>query len=329
MQACPKEYCLLCEVGFLFRMLRDAHGTNAQATNFTRAFSNNAQATALGLMDWDDASSSTRTSYTALIQTLNRFLLECTASEAAQPEVRLGQPIVRAANEDELGGVDERSPVTQLFGLEMTTIHSCTQCGARNSRDTTVATLDLTYPRKALSNEAPAAADFASIVKASLARETTTKTSCGQCRQPTHLRVRRILAPAAQLPPLLAINAGVTTPEHLALWADAGTGRFLLPRIGVGRSGETFVVTDERDGAAARSLMDDRVVYELRAMVVQIQLEGDPAHLVSIVRIPDAELTDETRNRPWHLFNDFLVRPISEAEALSFPGPWKVRRAER
>jgi len=27
----------------------------------------------------------------------------------------------------------------------------------------------------------------------------------------------------------------------------------------------------------------------------------------------------------WHLFNDFLVRPVSQDEALSFPGKWKVR----
>lgn len=26
----------------------------------------------------------------------------------------------------------------------------------------------------------------------------------------------------------------------------------------------------------------------------------------------------------WHVFNDFLVQPIPEEEALSFPGIWKV-----
>lgn len=37
--ACPKENCLLCEAGFLFRMLGDAKGMNCQASNFSRAFS--------------------------------------------------------------------------------------------------------------------------------------------------------------------------------------------------------------------------------------------------------------------------------------------------
>lgn len=35
---CEKPNCLLCESGFLFRMLSDAKGVNCQASNFTRAF---------------------------------------------------------------------------------------------------------------------------------------------------------------------------------------------------------------------------------------------------------------------------------------------------
>lgn len=30
-------------------------------------------------------------------------------------------------------------------------------------------------------------------------------------------------------------------------------------------------------------------------------------------------------NSPWYIFNDFMVRNVTEEEALSFPGTWKVR----
>lgn len=35
-------------------------------------------------------------------------------------------------------------------------------------------------------------------------------------------------------------------------------------------------------------------------------------------------MEDSKTGLSWHLFNDFLVRPVSEQEALSFPGKWKV-----
>lgn len=33
---CPREHCLLCELGFVVRMLEDAHGTNCQSSNFCK-----------------------------------------------------------------------------------------------------------------------------------------------------------------------------------------------------------------------------------------------------------------------------------------------------
>ena len=33
---CPREHCLLCELGFVTRMLEDARGTNCQSSNFCK-----------------------------------------------------------------------------------------------------------------------------------------------------------------------------------------------------------------------------------------------------------------------------------------------------
>lgn len=39
--------------------------------------------------------------------------------------------------------------------------------------------------------------------------------------------------------------------------------------------------------------------------------------------VPEAESQPHLKS-PWFLFNDFVVRNISEEEALSFPSTWKV-----
>jgi PAB-dependent poly(A)-specific ribonuclease subunit 2 len=39
--------------------------------------------------------------------------------------------------------------------------------------------------------------------------------------------------------------------------------------------------------------------------------------------VPEAEERPDLQS-PWFVFNDFVVRNVSEDEALSFPGKWKV-----
>jgi PAB-dependent poly(A)-specific ribonuclease subunit 2 len=43
-----------------------------------------------------------------------------------------------------------------------------------------------------------------------------------------------------------------------------------------------------------------------------------------MITVPEAEGHLEDLISPWFLFNDFSVQNISEKEALSFPGKWKV-----
>lgn len=75
-------------------------------------------------------------------------------------------------------------------------------------------------------------------------------------------------------------------------------------------------------------------------MVVQIQSEDEAPHLVSLAQgthrhplqsvggltfVFSVATAEEKPGASWHLFNDFLVKPVSEEEVLSFPGKWKVR----
>ncbi|CEI92556.1 hypothetical protein RMCBS344292_06811 [Rhizopus microsporus] len=81
--SCPKDNCLLCELGFLFRMLEDSNGQNCQATNFLRAFSTIPQANALGLFEPETPTRGL--SYSLLIQNFTRFVMEQVHQESNVP----------------------------------------------------------------------------------------------------------------------------------------------------------------------------------------------------------------------------------------------------
>lgn len=46
---CQREHCLLCELGFVVRMLEDARGINCQAANFCKTISALPQGTSIAI----------------------------------------------------------------------------------------------------------------------------------------------------------------------------------------------------------------------------------------------------------------------------------------
>ena len=110
---------------------------------------------------------------------------------------------------------------------------------------------------------------------------------CTECKAQVHLRLQRTWNTAADLPlpPLLAINAGVKTAEHLEMWQDASAGpdkHYLKQRFGVVKAGQTMLLTDETSNTSTSS--EHKASYALRGMVVQIQDEGESAHLVALIK---------------------------------------------
>ncbi|KAF9355394.1 poly(A)-specific ribonuclease, partial [Mortierella sp. AD094] len=139
-QNCPRENCLTCELGFLFRMLEDSNGQNCQARNFLRAFSTIPQASALGLFEPDEPD--IKTMYSTLIQNFNRFVLEQLHQECS---------LDRATTATSLNppSVLTPSPIQQIFGMKTASTSVCGHCSLEEERVTYPFVLDLIWPKPA------------------------------------------------------------------------------------------------------------------------------------------------------------------------------------
>ncbi|KAL1747522.1 ubiquitin carboxyl-terminal hydrolase-domain-containing protein [Schizophyllum fasciatum] len=299
---CPREHCLLCELGFVVRMLEDARGTNCQASNFCKVARALAQlSNAIELVDF--GREPTTIDYATMIQSFNRFLIDHISSEGnAFPQNPVLLPGVRPADSY------SPAPITQLMGIDAKTLVVCRACNAVREKESMTHVVDLTYPRKGPNDSSPPE-DFAGLVRGALLRELTHKATCQSCKRFSSFSSRRTI-PSRDLPPLLAVNAAVHNEESLRPWLDVRRQRFLSPRI-------------ELRGDINGADDPETALYEIRSLVVQVVGKDSKPHLVAIVKVPEAESRADLKS-PWFVFNDFVVENITEAEALSFPGPWKV-----
>lgn len=296
---CQKEACLLCEAGFLFRMLEDAKGTNCQASNFSRAFSATPQATALGLMDSND-----KLAQYILIQNFNRWLLSTFTTESVVDGKSLN---LRTSEIGNLSLASAPSAINQVLGIAVKTTNTCLSCNHVSTRESALQTVDLAYPRKAAE-----AGSFAEVLLAAIVRSSSTKAACPSCKQFAPLDSKRDLSdtPERSLPPVLSVNAMVGSPEQQEIWRDrteGGKPKRFLPLSVAFQQGPKGLV-GENNGETG-------IIYDVKSVVAQVQTAPEnPAHLLSFVRVSDDQ---------WVVFNDFLVRPVKEDEVFSFQD-WKV-----
>ncbi|KAG6850532.1 hypothetical protein H0H93_012148 [Arthromyces matolae] len=283
---CPREHCLLCELGFVVRMLEDARGTNCQSSNFCKAVGVLAQASnSIELVDY--GRDGVKIDYAHTIQKFHHFLIEHLSSEGnvfpLNPSLLTSETLKPVAPH-----TFAAAPITQLVGLNAITDVVCTSCG------------------NGPSNESQPATDFTNILRYSLFRDITHKATCQKCRDLTNFTSRRSIS-SEELPPILGINACILNDEHLNMWMDVRGKPFLQSSIRL--HGQVHGVDDTVG-----------VEYCIRSLVVQIMSKHKHSHLVAIVKVPQAE----TDGSPWFIFNDFMVRNITEEEALCFPDKWKV-----
>ncbi|EIW60790.1 poly(A)-specific ribonuclease [Trametes versicolor FP-101664 SS1] len=302
---CPHEHCLLCEIGFVARMLEDAHGTNCQASNFCKTVGVLAQMhNAIELIDYGRESADL--TYAHMIQMFHRFLVDRLSTEgnsfphnpAVLPDAGPADPHSPAP-----------APITQLLGIDAKNVIVCASCNAIREKENMTHLIDLIYPvRKQPTNDPIHETDFASILRNSLLRRTTHKATCQTCKQFATFESRRAIR-SRDLPPVLAVNAAVHNEDTHKFWRDQRRQTFLKPRV-------------ELRGQLENMDDPESVVYELRAMVVQVVAKDANSHLVALVKVPEAEASQDPE--PWFIFNDFLVQNMTEEEVLSVPSNWKV-----
>jgi PAB-dependent poly(A)-specific ribonuclease subunit 2 len=158
---CPREHCLLCELGFVARMLEDAKGINCQASNFCKTVGVLAQGRQLSyliqsspLMDVaiaqnlieliDYGRDSAGMDYAQIIQSFHRFLVDHLIAEGNSPSHN--PLVVRSSASTEQ--VPALAPVSQLLGINATTIFTCINCKSIRSKENITHVMDIIYPRK-------------------------------------------------------------------------------------------------------------------------------------------------------------------------------------
>jgi PAB-dependent poly(A)-specific ribonuclease subunit 2 len=201
---CPKEPCLTCELGFLFRMLESSQGVNCQASNFLRSFRQIRQANALGLLEPEDITLDTTISYGNLIQTFCRFLVEQIYQECIGTSLE-GEKLIQ-----------------KLFGVPLMSVSVCQEVQHRQERDIAPFVIDLVYPRKVNHSMT-----FVEILRRSINRETFTKAWCGECKQ---YQMTSQLKKLMQMPNFMCINCNAVSETDLKYWiGDGSTKTAWLP----------------------------------------------------------------------------------------------------
>lgn len=242
------------------------------------------------------------TNYAHMIQTFHRFLVDHLDIE----DVYQNNPTLLPPDPSFPQHTADSPPITQLFGMCCRTAVSCTYCKSVKEKEQVTFVVDLIYPRK---GQVLIDYDLGSVLQASLIRQMSHKATCQNCKVVRTFDSTRFVG-TSDLPPVLAVNANVYNEETLEHWLDTRKQIFLAPTVEL--RGQLYEGEDPTS-----------VTYDLRAIIVQVLNKEGRSHLVAIVKVPEAE-DIEGPFSPWFVFNDFSVQNISEEEALSFPGKWKV-----
>ncbi|KAJ4295515.1 poly(A)-specific ribonuclease [Kalmusia sp. IMI 367209] len=297
---CLYESCLLCELGFLIDMLEKAAGLNCQASNFLKTFSGLSNAVSLNLLE----EFVPNVALTSMIQAFNRFLLEKISEEFRQMLTTLGGT----------------SLMDQVLETQARASMKCAQCSNETIRGGRTFVNELVYPAKhVMKNARGPRPTFSQILKSSVERQDQTRGWCTKCNRYQQMVQRKTIQ---SIPGVLMLNAAIQSHEAKLLWSIPN---WLPQEIGIIVDQGQFYCFEGQDLALhLQRGVFDIMVYELIGVVADINSgEHQKPHLVATVNTAPSSRDDTTEDK-WHLFNDFLVRPIPKEEALRFEPSWKL-----
>ncbi|XP_033111118.1 PAN2-PAN3 deadenylation complex catalytic subunit PAN2-like [Anneissia japonica] len=210
---CAKEFCLACELGFLFHMLDQTKGKTCQASNFLRAFRTIPEASALGLIIGDAEEAAGRANLPRLIQSWNRFVLPQLMQDTQEIKE---DPLTSETDVSSEEVIVTPSTVQRLFESDMDIVNRC-KCGKETTRSTSTMLVTLNYPdmNPAGAGQPPKVFSFASVLQGSLSLEHMTQAWCKDCKKylPT-VQTRTI----KRLPDVIAINCQLETNSDMMFW---------------------------------------------------------------------------------------------------------------